>query len=392
MRSAVQPRRMPLQLAATIVACTIFCLTITASAQQPNGKLEGFTELRQFQERNSALIISADGSTVYGGVFRWTKSGGVEVLSGGKGNARPQVVSANGTATAGTDWAAGHYWNGNELDHVYVFLWSKAGGGRDIAKYSDRRDSPYVIFVSDDGSVVMWLDHYGKRLVRWSTAGGEKELALSGNSFLPSADGSEIAGSADGHSFRWTRQGGRQDIAAMDRPLGISADGTVILGTKGDHVIRWTQAGGAQDLGTVQTDGKTVAHLIEASADRAEIVGSLEIKAHDNVPAISHAFLWTQAGGVQDLGTLGGKSARLEGVSADGTVIVGHFVDAGGTQVAFVSSVPDLVAKSQAELKQEQAQAQAQAAAQAQAQAKAAAAQAEEDAKNAAIQADQQAR
>jgi uncharacterized membrane protein len=390
--------KMHFQLAAALVASITFALVTTALAQQPSAKAQDWVAIfpagrtytgcldsgRENGLDMPQITISADGSTALGcslngnmlTFHRWTQSGGDETLTemdDAHHYPYPEVISPNGavvalirTTHARKDW--------------HVFLWSKGSGLEDIAKVS----RPRVNFVSDDGSVVVWTEE-NCHVFRWTHAGGAKDLG--GSAYCAavsavSADGSEIVGVS---SFRWTQQDGWQKFPAMDVPLGISPDGAVIVGTKGDHVIRWTLAGGAQDLGTLRTDGKSVAHSLNASAERAEIVGRLEIPAHDDVPAGSHAFLWTQSGGVQDLGDLGGKLSRLDSVSADGTVIVGSFVDTTGATVQFLSHPSDLVARRQAELKQQQAAKQAQEHA-------LAAAQAEEDAKNAAIEADQQAR
>jgi uncharacterized membrane protein len=401
MGTAVRQRGICLQFAATIVACTMFCLATPASAQQPAVKVQSYTEVKRsagvFQTQQ--IAISKDGSTALGGFtnfqdndisfYRWSQSGGTDGLSGHKGAvSSPPVLSASGAMVAGSFTKLGLSAN------QYVFTWSKAGGFREIVKLSYWYQAPNVDFVSDDGSVVIFVAKCldpkndkarGTHLIRWSKArgaqdlGGMKDLSVEG----VSADGWEIVGqtgdSGNRRGFRWTQQGGLQDFPAMDRPLGVSADGAVILGTKADHVIRWTQAGGAEDMGTLGA----AAIPLSASADAMAIVGW---------QLTGHAFLWTQAGGAKDLSKLGGLLAQLVGVSADGTVVAGYFQDASGTTVQFVSPVADLVVKAQAELKQEQALAQAQAAAKAQQQAKAAAAQAEESAKTAAIQADQQAR
>jgi|HubBroStandDraft_4_1064222.scaffolds.fasta_scaffold12949_2 uncharacterized membrane protein len=375
MGTAARTRRMYLQLAATVVACAIFGLT-AASAQQA-AKVQSYAEVPP----PTSIVLGLS-------IYLWDRFGADDELRVIQGSAHREAISANGAVVAGK------FQPSSKHAGLDVFLWSKSGGFRDIGRVrTSNWTASWVLFVSNDGSVVIWKevdDRKGDKkpnsLFRWSSAGGTKELVGMEGSFSVtgiSADGSEVVGIIDGNGtsqggFRWTQQGGWQPFPQMDFPLAVSADGAEILGTKSNHVIRWTQAGGAHDLGTLQTDAQPV----KASADATEIVGQLDVKAHDNVPASSHAFVWKQAGGLQDLGTVGGgKNAGLIDVSADGTVVVGYFKDASDKGVYFVSPVADLVAKRQAELKREQTQEQAQAAAQA-----------EEQAKSAAIAADQRSR
>jgi probable HAF family extracellular repeat protein len=406
-----QPRmRLHFEIAAaTVVACTIFCLATTTFAQQPTAKTQGYTEVQRLTGgiRFQNLTISSDGSSALGylctetfcNLNRWSKTGGSEEVGVIKGHyVTPQAVSPDGTVVAGT-----FYITKNILGYPYLFRWSKSGGLK-IIGMGEKTLPLTVAYVSDDASTVIWQGGWkvnkrlASHLIRRSKGEKTQDLGEMADFAVKgvSADGSVVVGEArtNGvyHGFRWTEEGGLKEFAEMDRPLGLSADGSVMLGTKGEHVIRWTQAGGAQDLGTLKTDGKTIARPERASVDGAVIVGWLEPQTHENPPSTPHAFLWTKASGVWDLGSMRGQSTRLEGVSSDAKVVAGYFVDDIGASVQFVWPVADLTAKSEAELRQDQARAQAQTAAQTQQQAKAAAAQAEERAKKAAIEADQQAR
>jgi probable HAF family extracellular repeat protein len=49
-----------------------------------------------------------------------------------------------------------------------------------------------------------------------------------------------------------------------------------------------------------------------------------------NAAGHNRAFRWTESGGMQDLGTLGGVAAQARGVSADGAVVVGRARNAAG--------------------------------------------------------------
>jgi probable HAF family extracellular repeat protein len=113
---------------------------------------------------------------------------------------------------------------------------------------------------------------------------------------------------------------------------GVSADGSVVVGMAFNaagqwRAFRWTEAGGMQDLGTLGGDRSWATGV---SADGSVVVGWA-----DNAAGYWRAFRWTAAGGIQDLGTLGGDSSWALGVSADGSVVVGYAQNAAGQTRAF---------------------------------------------------------
>lgn len=77
------------------------------------------------------------------------------------------------------------------------------------------------------------------------------------------------------------------------------------------HAFLWTDAGGPQDLGTLG-EKSSCAFGINSGG---QAVGSVS----DETTA--HAFSWTQAGGMQDLGTLGGVDSFAYGVNDNGQVV-----------------------------------------------------------------------
>ncbi|GBD01341.1 hypothetical protein HRbin18_01062 [bacterium HR18] len=113
---------------------------------------------------------------------------------------------------------------------------------------------------------------------------------------------------------------------------GVSADGSVVVGWAQSangltHAFRWTQSGGMQDLGTL---GGLMSDARGVSADGSVVVGTAW-----NASVQFRAFRWTASGGMQDLGTLGGSTSEADGVSADGSVVVGVAENASGEWRAF---------------------------------------------------------
>jgi probable HAF family extracellular repeat protein len=88
------------------------------------------------------------------------------------------------------------------------------------------------------------------------------------------------------------------------------------------RAFRWTAAGGMQDLGML---GGIENEARDVSADGSVVVGV----------SSGRAFRWTQVTGMQDLGTLSGYGSKALGVSADGSVVVGAARNAAGQLRAF---------------------------------------------------------
>jgi probable HAF family extracellular repeat protein len=116
---------------------------------------------------------------------------------------------------------------------------------------------------------------------------------------------------------------------------GVSADGRVVVGKASTalgwghewRAFRWTADGGMQNLGTL---GGRWSEAWGVSADGRVVVGSAT-----NAAGQDRAFRWTAGEGMVDLGTLtGGSRSWAYGVSADGSVIVGVSTNAGGYERA----------------------------------------------------------
>jgi probable HAF family extracellular repeat protein len=177
-----------------------------------------------------------------------------------------------------------------------------------------------------------------------------------GQALAISTDGGTIVGTATAGSggsantiaVLWTQgaspinlgnlYGGGLDTEAYD----VSADGSVVVGystadANGDtHAFRWTAAGGMVDLGTFSGETTLSSFAFSVSADGNTIGGGGDIAGSH----AAHVFRWTAASGIVDLGvapppsgmTFLANEAAI--VSPDGTVITGlasYALIAGGT-------------------------------------------------------------
>ncbi len=107
-------------------------------------------------------------------------------------------------------------------------------------------------------------------------------------------------------------------------------DGGVIVGETAVtadtfHAFRFDVTSSTMtDLGTLGTGNNSFAQFV--STDGEVVVGSSDtIPAIDEVGGLSHAFRWTEADGILDLGTLGtGSTSSPTAMTPDGSVIVGQ--------------------------------------------------------------------
>lgn len=171
-------------------------------------------------------------------------------------------------------------------------------------------------------------------LIAGSMHDGSRADDFSGLGFLPgstvtygtsiSADGSTAAGEADiggvGHAYTW-RNGVMTDLTPGGSGYvgGISADGSAVVGSiqSAPQAVIWKN--GVQNL-LGYLPGGSFSYGYGMSADGSVVSGQSQLSG-----GALHAFRWTQATGMVDLGSLAGQGNSFGmGVSADGSVIVGY--------------------------------------------------------------------
>jgi probable HAF family extracellular repeat protein len=181
-----------------------------------------------------------------------------------------------------------------------------------------------------------------------------------------SRDGSTVvgyAGSGKGYeAFRWTEATGMVGLGDFAGGLSdgsvafsVSANGSVVVGSGTPDSqpylgFRWTQAAGMVSLGDSDSDPTTSSYPNDVSDDGGVVAFTGGYAGNGAGGLIGQAFRWSAATGLAPLGFLpGGDYTEANGVSADGSVIVGGGTTPGGgwhtfrwTQATGLVSLGDL--------------------------------------------------
>jgi probable HAF family extracellular repeat protein len=238
------------------------------------------------------------------------------------------AVSGDGSTIVGYTWISGNA--------TRPFRWTAAGGFEDLGQLGASASSNDRAYgVSFDGSAVVGQSNtldQGPRAFRWVAGVGMQELPIY-QALAVSSDGSVAAGM----DIRWTAPGQIDQLGFLGgnnytSAFGVSSDGQVVVGysetspSRYAHAFRWTSAGGIQDLGV--TNG-TESLAWGISGNGAVVFG----EARDS-GQFWRAFRWTSSLGMRDMGTLGGPMSTAHGASADGGVIVGKsLINSGSTSL-----------------------------------------------------------
>ena len=206
------------------------------------------------------------------------------------------------------------------------------GSGQiDDGDSNDNTVGPYHAF--------KWVDVDGPNpgLIDLGTLGAPTERSFAHGI---SSDGMTIVGASGvggnvDHAFRIGDDNVMRDLGSLAGPAGLSrafavdADGSVVvgetstIGTGTTRAFRWVQTPGTQtgtmtSLGTLGFDSQATA----VNGDGSVVVGGSYLFVGPSFE--KHAFRWTQATGMVDIGVLPGQvTAIATGVSDNGKVVVG---------------------------------------------------------------------
>jgi probable HAF family extracellular repeat protein len=248
-------------------------------------------------------------------------------------------ISGDGSTIAGYGWLCDTFFpNGtcSGSSTVQAFRWTPAGGYQLLGSPggSDFFGSGAVSF---DGSVIVGEHPQPNQFAafRWTAATGMVGLPMNIAAAV-TPDGQMVAGGDNwwkttGQTGTFGPFPGFQDQTEAQGLAGTAqapvAVGAAIKGSDASgptfHAFRWTPATGLQDLG-LTTGDESIA--IAISGDANVIVG----EARD-ASGFWRAFRWTASTGMVDLGTLGGPESAAFATNSDGSVIVGSSLTSGST-------------------------------------------------------------
>jgi probable HAF family extracellular repeat protein len=241
---------------------------------------------------------------------------------------------------------------GSASPERHAFLWTQSGGMVDLGTLMDSSSTARA--VNANGQVVGSSFTFADQVIRsrafsWTQAGGMVALPTLGGSFNSASavsDNGLVVGSSSTpnnlhHAVLWTPSGELVDLGVLGG-IGTGAtavnDSGMVIGDNfrvfalpeipGAPIIEfprgfvWTEASGMVDLGTLGGNFT----LPRALNQNGVVVGQSQNSAQNY-----HAFVWTPGDGMVDLGTLGGNDSAALAVNASGHVVGWSHVADGST-------------------------------------------------------------
>jgi probable HAF family extracellular repeat protein len=234
----------------------------------------------------------------------WTRAGGIVDLK--------TLGGADSTATAVNErgQVIGYSTTSNQQTHAFV--WTREGGMIDIGTLGGAASYPAAINAAGEVVGYSQTADGSQHPFTWTRSGGIVDLGFEGTATAVSPSG-EVVGEAGGRAFTWTPQAGVTMLGTFggdwSRALDVSPSGQVVgEASYAPHfqfgrAFSWTKTGGMVDLGTLEGSYASLATNVTRSGD---VVASCQTRFDNGLGELfSHACMWTQEDGLTDLGTLG---------------------------------------------------------------------------------------
>jgi probable HAF family extracellular repeat protein len=239
---------------------------------------------------------------------------------------------------------------GDSQGHVFSY---SEGTMQDLGKLpaSDPAQSSVGVAINDSGVIVGYGGYFPWRALTWDSTNGMRQLSVPGGQPYTFAEDINNAGHIVAHSQGYygepdyayiLRDGSWSSIPALAGypnmfPYDINNHDQVVgMGRLGPwngsntyHAWVWDEANGTQDLGTL---GGTKAQAI-AINDNGQIVGDSQTAGD----IAKHAFLYSNDV-MHDLGTLGGNLSTARDLNASGQVVGWSYLSDNVTQRCFLYS------------------------------------------------------
>lgn len=277
-------------------------LWTASGGMQDLGVVPGWLDSLGYGIDRSGAVVGCDERDTGGGAFGWTTAGGMRLLQ--------ELSLTDSCAAAVNDSGQVVGYSLTKAGVFHAFLWAR-GAALDLGTLGG--PSSRATGINDSGEVVGYSD-------------------------MPNA--------AVQHAFLWTQSAGMQDLTTLSgkqcptceiHAFAINNDGVIVGQVASNQNVRgypfiWKN-GNLRTLGGLGGVGKNGGGAAMGVNKHGQVVGWALTATGD-----THAFLWTKAGGMQDLGTLAGFAASTaQGVNKLGQV-VGQSYTGGGGFHAFVWS------------------------------------------------------